>query len=92
MKTAMKKQFSFICKSLLWSLLLYASVMSVINWNEIKTVFTNTGNNSSYAVMPATEHNSPLKVRILQPLKKQTGSVIRSIHAFEIISQVFSLH
>ena len=90
MKTAMKKRFSFIGKSLLWSLLLYISAMSVINWNEIKTAFTKA-DSSSYAVTPVTE-SKPLKVRVLQPLERQTEPAMQLLEILKAASYLFTMH
>lgn len=35
----------FICRSLLWSLLLYGCATSVFNWQDIKSVFAKKENN-----------------------------------------------
>ena len=44
MKPAIKKQFSFIGRSLLWSLLLYVVMMLAFNWDEVSN--TVKGNNT----------------------------------------------
>jgi hypothetical protein len=54
MKPEMNRRFTFIGKSLLWSLLLYVVMMSVMNWEEIRN--TVKGGNSITVV--TTEQNS----------------------------------
>jgi len=42
MKPALLKRFAFIGKSMLWSLLLYVTMMLVFNWDDVRnTVYGN---------------------------------------------------
>jgi hypothetical protein len=51
MKPGIQKRFAFICKSMLWSVMLYVTMMLVFNWDEVNnaikgnkgiTIVTNT--------------------------------------------------
>ena len=44
MKPGIQKQFAFIGRSMLWSLLLYLAAMLVINWDDVRN--TIKGNNA----------------------------------------------
>lgn len=52
----------FICKSLLWSLLLYGCITCVCHWQEITTVFGNKGNTP--VAYTNSSDNSVTSVRI----------------------------
>lgn len=45
MKIQLTRKTGFICKSLLWSLLLYACSVCIFNWQDIKSVFAKKESN-----------------------------------------------
>lgn len=62
----------FICKSLLWSLLLYVGAASVFNWHDVQSVFS-TRSNEPVVTASNTSYN-------LHSIKISADSLHRRIH------------
>lgn len=66
MKPFSGKRFSFIGKSLLWSLLLYVAMMAAFNWDDVRNSVT--GKNSITIVKPTVPGEQVTDLGTPQPV------------------------
>ncbi len=73
MKIQTSEKSGFICKSLLWSLLLYVSVAFVFNWHGAHSVFTDSNNEPVVTASSST-------IDKLHSIKISADTLQRRIH------------
>lgn len=72
-----KRKSRFVFMSLLWSALLYISVMCVLNWRDI----TGNSNNASIVYTKASEMTSvSISIDSLQKRMNITGAILKYLH------------
>ena len=92
MKSVILKKASFICKSMLWSALLYIALMLVINWEEVTHPTANNAGALTEAAAP-TDFTSPANPAIAdKDHNKLTGIIgntivfLRTIAGFSVVA------
>jgi hypothetical protein len=85
MRPGTQKQLRFIGKSLMWSLLLYVTVMVAFNWNEV------SGRNivsvvSTLPSAPGVDSNATSRVARHTGVIKSIVSIAKTISGFTSIS------
>ena len=88
MRSKIRTTFVFIAKSMLWSLLLYVTMMLVFNWDDVKAIAI--GKNTT-AVVASTENvpvnsNPPAGITRHRRVFKSLVSIVRTISGFASIS------
>jgi hypothetical protein len=89
MRPGTQKQLRFIGKSLMWSLLLYVTVMVAFNWNEVSA--TVSGRNivsvvSTLPSAPGVDSNATSRVARHTGVIKSIVSIAKTISGFTSIS------
>jgi len=60
MNRLLSRKLTFISKSLLWSVLLYAVFMTIINWDEVSNRFGKSGNRVASAHSSSASATEPV--------------------------------
>lgn len=71
MKLKMAKRVSFAGKSLLWSLLLYACTMLILDWNDIINTLQQKESNTRLA-QTGNSNPAPTRIGTILPVKHDT--------------------